>query len=101
MTLKEVSKLPPGTKVHFIVGGTIKHFRVLSINPNYENILYLYSDGNFNDVESFLTDNDSNTWETDYEKAKETMWKQIIERAKSINNIYFNNKKSLNFEENV
>jgi hypothetical protein len=100
MTSQEITELPLGTKVYLIYNGVIKSFRTIGFNPKYSNYFYLQSDGSVSDVKTLYTDSSefkNSHWETDYEKSKEVMWKQLKEMMKSINNIYFEDKMDMNF----
>jgi hypothetical protein len=100
MTSQEITQLPLGTKVYLIVDAKIIKYRTIGFNPRYSNYFYLQSDGSVSDVQTLYIDSQefkNSHWETDYEKAKEVMWKQLKERVKSINDIYFENKMDINF----
>jgi len=107
MTTKEIIKLKPGTKVFLIKDSNIEPWVILGFNPNFPQYFYLYGNGSVEKTLCLFLDGGVNHsvnnlhWEIDYELSKKVMWEQLKEKVKVINQIYMNDKESLNFEKIV
>ena len=97
LTIHDVMKLPIGTKVYRVSGGEITQLNTLCKHPRYD-IFYFVLNSDVTDTASTSIRKDNHEYFTDYDSAKECMWKQLQEKMKSINEIYFDNKKSISYE---
>lgn len=103
MTTKEITELPLGTIVFLINDAKIESWQTLAFNPKYPVYFYLFGKGSVTNTKCLCLDFEANTsdkhlvWETDYEKAKEIMWKQLKRKVMAINEIYREGKEDLNF----
>jgi hypothetical protein len=103
MTSKEITELPLGTKVFLINDAKIESWITLAFNPNYPFYFYLWGNGSVTKTKCLFLDFEANhgdknlIWETDYEKAKEIMWKQLKRKVMAINEIYMSGEEDLNF----
>lgn len=59
------------------------------------NVFYAFSDSKYSEAQYFNEDSleSGNILFTEYEEAKEQMWKNLVEKMKSVDEIYFNGKK--------
>jgi hypothetical protein len=99
MTIQEISKLPLGTKVYKIWNGEIHSFQTLAFDAKDSNYFYLISGNNHTDAQGYYLPTSGGIWESDYVKAKEIMWQQIIDQVESKNRIYFEGTKDVDFRE--
>jgi hypothetical protein len=95
MTLREISKLPAGTKVYEIVNGEIRPYTILAFDVKDPNYFYLISGYNHCDAVGHYLPTANGHWEEDYDKAKQAMWFQNVQKLKSKNEIYFEGKKDI------
>ena len=106
MTTKEIINLELGTKVFLIHNAEISAWQTIGFHPKYKQYFYLVGNGSVENTKCLFLGGGNNHstnnlhWETDYDKAKEVMWKQLKHKVKSINQVYMDSKESLNFEEN-
>lgn len=104
MQTKEIIKLELGTKVFLIQDAEIQSWQTIGFHPKFPQYFYLAGNGSVEKTKCLFLDGNVNYsvnnlhWETDYEKAKEEMWRQLKNKVQSINKIYMNGKESLNFE---
>ena len=99
MTIQEISQLPLGTKIYKIWNGDIRSYETLAFDTKKPDYFYLISGLNHSEAIGYYLPTAGGIWETDYNKAKEEAWKQVVENLHSKNRIYFEGAKNVDFRE--
>ena len=102
MTTKEISKLESGTLVYQVKDAKITSWITLGFHPKHKYYFYLISENNVNETMAIFINNinhgfQNEAWVTDYEVAKQNMWRQLKHEVKIMNKVYMDGKEPLNF----
>lgn len=93
--------LEKGTRFYKVSGTRITKFIFLIEYAWYSGpdkkleVFYVFSDSKYSDATYISVDSleSSNVLFTEYEEAKELMWKNLVEKMKSVDEIYFEGRK--------
>lgn len=98
MTIQEVKNIDVGTVIYKIFNAEITPWIYLGPHPAYSSYIGVGSKGNVSKAEyKFLDAKYTNeVWETDYDKAKEEMWRQLMRKVDIVNKVYFDGTKKFN-----
>lgn len=97
MTIQEIIKLEKGTRIYRINSNNIEQLEILGFGNN-DRYFFFISMSNYTTAFGCYIKTNRMDWETDYDRAKEILWEKNKDRTKEINEVYFENSKSINLE---